>query len=256
MRSSRRCTTRSPITRTGCSRDRAVGRAVGARRGIRRYSAVARRLRRRARIVARSAARLPPERAEPGVHDRLHGDADDACRAGLRRAVPELPDAIGWLQCGGMVQESRMSLHVVVTCADAAGTSTVAQRDAFVSLRLFAAPPYSAVGRPRRRRGRRAGDQAPGSRRRTKATSAARPPERRSTCAMRTRRSGLVRERGAARSRCRAAGRRAVDQRQRPAAAVNARSGQRFAELDDPLDFGEAARFVRVQRVDVLDLRV
>ena len=53
-------------------------------------------------------------------------------------------DAIGWLQCGGMVQESRMSLHVVVQ-VEAASGETLAQRDGFVSLRLFAEPPYSAV---------------------------------------------------------------------------------------------------------------
>jgi hypothetical protein len=53
------------------------------------------------------------------------------------------PDAIGWLQCSGMVQESRMSLHVVVRALDASG-EMLAQRDAFVTLRLFAEPPYSA----------------------------------------------------------------------------------------------------------------
>lgn len=57
---------------------------------------------------------------------------------------PEQPDAIGWLQCGGMVQESRMSLHVVVQVSVPSG-EIVAQRDEFVSLRLFAEPPYSAV---------------------------------------------------------------------------------------------------------------
>lgn len=55
-----------------------------------------------------------------------------------------LPDAIGWLQCSGMVQESRMSLHVVARALDAAG-ELLAQRDTFVSLRLFAEPPYSAA---------------------------------------------------------------------------------------------------------------
>lgn len=57
--------------------------------------------------------------------------------------APAQPDAIGWLQCSGMVQESRMSLHVVVR-ALAAGGEMLAQRDAFVTLRLFAEPPYSA----------------------------------------------------------------------------------------------------------------
>ncbi len=54
------------------------------------------------------------------------------------------PDPIAWLQCGGFVQESRMSLHVVVRVL-AAGGETLAQRNGFVSLRLFAEPPYSAV---------------------------------------------------------------------------------------------------------------
>jgi hypothetical protein len=57
--------------------------------------------------------------------------------------TPAQPDAIGWLQCSGMVQESRMSLHVVVR-ALAAGGEMLAERDAFVTLRLFAEPPYSA----------------------------------------------------------------------------------------------------------------
>ena len=55
------------------------------------------------------------------------------------------PDAIGWLQCSGVVQESRMSLHVVVQVLDEAGTQTLARRDQYVTLRLFAEPPYSAV---------------------------------------------------------------------------------------------------------------
>ena len=58
------------------------------------------------------------------------------------------PDAIAWLQCGGFVQESRVSLHVVVSVLDAAGAQTLARRDQYVTLRLFAEPPYSAlVGR-------------------------------------------------------------------------------------------------------------
>jgi hypothetical protein len=58
------------------------------------------------------------------------------------------PDAIAWLQCGGFVQESRISLHVVVNVLDAAGAQTFARRDQYVTLRLFAEPPYSAlVGR-------------------------------------------------------------------------------------------------------------
>lgn len=54
-------------------------------------------------------------------------------------------DAIAWLQCAGFVQESRLSLHVMVHVRDAAGASVLAQRDAYVTLRLFAEPPYSAV---------------------------------------------------------------------------------------------------------------
>jgi hypothetical protein len=57
---------------------------------------------------------------------------------------PPGPDAIGWLQCGGMVQESRMSLHVVAQVLAQSG-EVLARRDQFVSLRLFAEPPYSAV---------------------------------------------------------------------------------------------------------------
>jgi hypothetical protein len=62
----------------------------------------------------------------------------------LAQRPPGGADAIGWLQCSGMVQESRMSLHVVVQVLAASG-ETLAQRDQFVSLRLFAEPPYSAV---------------------------------------------------------------------------------------------------------------
>jgi hypothetical protein len=55
------------------------------------------------------------------------------------------PDAIAWLQCNGFVQESRISLHVSVHVDDATGATTFAQRDADVTLRLFAQPPYSAL---------------------------------------------------------------------------------------------------------------
>jgi hypothetical protein len=54
-------------------------------------------------------------------------------------------DAIGWLQCSGFVRESRMSLRVTVRVLDAAGTALLARRDQYVTLRLFAEPPYSAV---------------------------------------------------------------------------------------------------------------
>ncbi len=62
----------------------------------------------------------------------------------LAQRQPARADAIAWLQCSGMVQESRMSLHVVVQVLAASG-ELLAQRDQFVSLRLFAEPPYSAV---------------------------------------------------------------------------------------------------------------
>jgi type II secretory pathway pseudopilin PulG len=69
------------------------------------------------------------------------------CRSGAA-AASSGPDTIGWLQCAGPVQESRMSLHVSVRVLDAAGSATVAQREDDVTLRLFAEPPYSAlVGR-------------------------------------------------------------------------------------------------------------
>lgn len=54
-------------------------------------------------------------------------------------------DSIGWLQCNGLVAESRMSLRVVVRVLDAGGDATLAQREQYVTLRLFAEPPYSAV---------------------------------------------------------------------------------------------------------------
>jgi hypothetical protein len=55
------------------------------------------------------------------------------------------PDTIAWLQCGGFVRESRMSLRVVVRVLDAAGMATLARREQYVTLRLFGEPPYSAV---------------------------------------------------------------------------------------------------------------
>jgi len=60
------------------------------------------------------------------------------------RQQPAQADAIGWLQCSGMVQESRMSLHVVGQVLAPSG-EVLARRDQFVSLRLFAEPPYSAL---------------------------------------------------------------------------------------------------------------
>jgi hypothetical protein len=55
------------------------------------------------------------------------------------------PDTIAWLQCGGFVRESRMSLRVAVRVLDAAGGATLARREQYVTLRLFGEPPYSAV---------------------------------------------------------------------------------------------------------------
>ena len=53
-------------------------------------------------------------------------------------------DTIAWLQCHGFVQESRMSLQVTVNVY-APGGDLLAKRMSYVSLRLFAQPPYSAV---------------------------------------------------------------------------------------------------------------
>ena len=58
--------------------------------------------------------------------------------------TPGAPDAIGWLQCNGKVAESRASLRVTARVLDAGG-ATVAQREQYVTLRLFGEPPYSAV---------------------------------------------------------------------------------------------------------------
>jgi hypothetical protein len=54
-------------------------------------------------------------------------------------------DPIGWLQCDGYIQESRMSLHVTVDVLDPSGHELIVQRDHYVTLRLFAQPPYSAI---------------------------------------------------------------------------------------------------------------
>ena len=54
-------------------------------------------------------------------------------------------DTIGWLQCDGFVHESRMSLHVSVGVLDAGGTELLAERDGYVTLRLFGEAPYSAI---------------------------------------------------------------------------------------------------------------
>lgn len=54
-------------------------------------------------------------------------------------------DTIGWLQCDGYIQESRMSLRVKIDVFDPSGHELIVQRDHYVTLRLFAQPPYSAV---------------------------------------------------------------------------------------------------------------
>jgi hypothetical protein len=58
--------------------------------------------------------------------------------------APSASDTIGWLQCNGYIAESRASLRVTARVLDAAG-ATLAQRDQYVTLRLFGEPPYSAV---------------------------------------------------------------------------------------------------------------
>jgi len=63
---------------------------------------------------------------------------------GAPGATANAPDAIGWLQCGGGIAESRMSLHVTARVLDPNG-AVLAQREQYVTLRLFAQPPYSAV---------------------------------------------------------------------------------------------------------------
>ncbi len=68
--------------------------------------------------------------------------APPAC--GAPDSTASAPDAIGWLQCGGGVAESRMSLHVTARVLDPGG-AVLAQRERYVTLRLFALPPYSAV---------------------------------------------------------------------------------------------------------------
>jgi hypothetical protein len=67
------------------------------------------------------------------------------CPGTTGAATTATHDVIAWLQCDGYVQESRMSLHVTVKVFDPTGNELLAQRDQYVSLRLFAEPPYSAV---------------------------------------------------------------------------------------------------------------
>ena len=61
------------------------------------------------------------------------------------QAPQQASDAIAWLQCDGYIQESRMSLHVTVDVFDPSGQELIVQRDHYVTLRVFAQPPYSAV---------------------------------------------------------------------------------------------------------------
>jgi hypothetical protein len=57
-------------------------------------------------------------------------------------------DTIAWLQCSDVVDESRLSLQITIDVDDTSGTHTLAHREEYVTLRLFAEPPYSApVGR-------------------------------------------------------------------------------------------------------------
>ena len=60
-------------------------------------------------------------------------------------AAPAGPDAVAWLQCSPIVRESRLSLHVTARVLDAAGADVLARREQYVTLRLFAEPPFSAV---------------------------------------------------------------------------------------------------------------
>ncbi len=53
-------------------------------------------------------------------------------------------DVVAWLQCGGDIAESRVSLRVDVRVLDPGG-AVLAQRTQYVTLRLFAQPPYSAI---------------------------------------------------------------------------------------------------------------
>lgn len=68
-------------------------------------------------------------------------------------ATSSSPDAIGWLQCGGDVAESRVSLRIDVRVLDPSAAVLV-QRAQYVTLRVFAQAPYSAVV------GRKDGDAA------------------------------------------------------------------------------------------------
>jgi len=61
------------------------------------------------------------------------------------RAAPDGLDAIGRLQCHPLVRESRMSLRIVARVRDASGAALLAQREQYVTLRLFAEPPFSTV---------------------------------------------------------------------------------------------------------------
>jgi hypothetical protein len=88
-----------------------------------------------------------PDPAQPGPQFHLSARivpttlAPPACSS----APPAGPDTIAWLQCNGVVQESRASIHLTVDAFDQSGTQLLAERDQYLTLRLFAVPPYSIV---------------------------------------------------------------------------------------------------------------
>ena len=134
----------------GC-RSRGRGGDAGCGGGLSERAAIGDRApaRRRANPLQRN--RTPPirtaDRGAGALQPGVRGDADDPDRAGVqpRAATAQNgPDTIAWLQCNGYVAESRVSLRVMVRVLDASG-ATLAQREQFVTLRLFAEPPYSAV---------------------------------------------------------------------------------------------------------------
>ncbi len=59
-------------------------------------------------------------------------------------ATPNAADVVAWLQCGSGVAESRMSLRITARVLDPGG-AVLAQREQYVTLRLFAQAPYSAL---------------------------------------------------------------------------------------------------------------
>ena len=90
------------------------------------------------------ASAVPASSGEPAVSYAVVPTTLAAPACAANGASERGPDAVGWLQCGGDVAESRVSLHAVVRVLDPGG-AVLAQRDRYVTLRLFAQPPYSAV---------------------------------------------------------------------------------------------------------------